>query len=294
MKQTPGAAPAMNVSGRTRVAAVLGDPVEHSLSPAMHNAAFRAVGFDGVYVAFHVRPAGLRAALQGLQALGALGCNVTVPHKEAMARLLRDKSPAAQSTGAVNTVVFGTDGVRGDNTDAYGFRRALEEAGQPVRGSRVVLIGAGGAARAALFALAEVEAADVVIVNRTLSKARSLARTFATPRTHMHGLPLDRLCDPTLLESADLVVNTSSLGLGGEPFAPMRVDATRRDCLFFDLIPKRQTPFLQLARDGRRRALDGTPMLLHQGAAAFRQWTGCDAPVEVMRRALAAAARRRT
>lgn len=284
----------MKISGRTRVAAVLGDPVEHSLSPAMHNAAFRAVGFDGAYVAFHVPAAGLRAAVHGLQALGALGCNVTVPHKEAVARLVGHKSEAATRTGAVNTVVCNADGLYGDNTDAYGFTCALTEAGRPLRGARVVLIGAGGASRAALFALSEAGAAEVVIANRTLRRAVSLARTFATARTSMRAVGLDQLAGQSLLGPADLVVNTSSLGLRGEPFVPLAVGATSRHCLFFELIPKRTTAFLQLARDARRPRLDGMPMLLHQGAAAFRQWTGCEPPIDVMRRALAAAARQRT
>lgn len=279
------------ISGRTRIAAVIGDPIGHSLSPAMHNAAFAALGIDAAYVAFHVRPSELQAAVRGLRALGVVGFNVTVPHKEKIVRLLDAVGGAARRTGAVNTVIPCDGGLRGENTDVVGFERALDEAGVPLAGARVVLIGAGGAARAALEAFTRGGVARVTIVNRTLARARRLRRDFPAAATTVEVAGLAALEDEALLADASLVVNSSSLGLGGEPFAPVAFAATGRGCAFFDMIPKRETPFLAGARRARRRATDGSGMLLHQGAAAFELWTGQPAPVAVMRKALQRAQR---
>ncbi len=281
------------ISGRTRIAAVIGDPIEHSLSPAMHNAAFAALGIDATYVAFHVRPADLGRAVGGMRALNLLGCNVTVPHKEKIVRYLDSVGATAERTGAVNTVIRRGDLLHGENTDVIGLRRSLDESGFELAGKRVVLIGAGGAARAAMAALTETGVARITVANRTLARAKRLQRDFDTPGIEIVSTGLEALEDATFLESADLVVNSSSLGLRGEPFAPVAFSAAPRSCLFFELIPKRETPFLDGAKAARRRRLDGTGMLLHQGAAAFEMWTEQPAPLDVMRRALQRARQRR-
>lgn len=280
------------ISGRTRIAAVLGDPIEHSLSPAMHNAGFAALGIDAAYVAFHVRPPDLVTAVRGLRALNVLGFNVTVPHKEKIVRLLDSVGVSAQRTGAVNTVVPREGALHGENTDVVGFQRALEESGSDLTQARVLLIGAGGAARAALAAFAGAGVDRVTIANRTIARARRLQRDFADVLPDVRVCGLDALAEAGVLTDVSLVVNSSSLGLRGEPFAPVAFAAAPRQALFFEMIPKRSTAFLDGARRARRRGLDGSGMLLHQGAAAFELWTERAAPVEVMRRALHRALRR--
>jgi shikimate dehydrogenase len=276
----------MEISGRTQVVGIIGDPVAHSLSPAMHNAAFRALNLGFVYVPFHVRPAQLRAAVAGVRALGIAGINVTVPHKERVMRFLDSVSETGQRAGAVNTIVHRDGRLHGENTDVTGFLRALDEVKFRVRGAHVLMIGAGGSARAVLAALEEGHAATVTIANRTVRRAQQLVRYCAAAEMQVAATGLTSLEDAALLSSVDLVVNASSVGLRGERFFPLGYAATPRNCLFFDLLYGRPTDFLKAAGRARRRTVDGTGMLLHQGAAAFTLWTGRRAPLAVMRRAL--------
>ncbi len=278
------------VCGATRVVGIVGDPVAHSRSPAMHNAAFRALGLDFVYVPFRVRPAGLKAAIRGARALGITGLNVTVPHKEKVICLLDGLTAAARLAGAVNTVYRRGDRLLGDNTDVYGFLRALAEAGYRTRGSRAVVIGAGGAARAVVAALVRASAQHILVVNRSAARRMALARHFLRHGARIMTSSLAVLRSAQSLAGADLVVNATTLGLRGERFVPLAYAATPERCLFVDLIYGRNTDFLQQARRAGRPTLDGTGMLLHQGAAAFRRWTGKEAPLSVMAQALAEAA----
>ena len=274
------------ISGTTRVAFVIGDPIAHSLSPAMHNAAFRHLGIDGVYVALRIDPANLAHAVAGFRALDILGFNVTVPHKEKILPLLDRVSPAARLTGAVNTVIRRKGKLLGENTDVIGFRRALEDEGVELEGKRALLIGAGGAARAVLTALKQGRASSVVIANRTPQRSETLARRFRARGFRCSTISLDQLQDERLAASIELTINSTSIGLTGESFLPIPYRAFSADCLFYDLIPRGRTDFLFCARRARRKAVDGLGMLLHQGAAAFELWTGEPAPVAVMRQAL--------
>lgn len=279
----------MQISGRTQIVGIIGDPVAHSLSPAMHNAAFRALKLDYAYVAFHVRPAGVRQALAGIRALGIAGVNVTVPHKERVLRWLDSISPTARRAGAVNTIVHRDGRLHGENTDVAGFLRALRDAKFQLRNRRVLVIGAGGVARAVLTALAEGKAAAVTVANRTVPRARRLARNFHSTTLRAAGVSLAALHQRDLLASVDLIVNATSIGLHGERFLPLAYAATPPSCLFVDLIYGRRTDFLRRAGGAQRRLLDGSGMLVHQGAAAFTLWTQRSAPVGVMRAALRAA-----
>lgn len=276
----------MPISGRTQIVGIIGDPVAHSLSPAMQNAAFRALKLDYAYVAFHVRPADVRQALTGIRALGIAGVNVTVPHKERVIRWLDSISPTARRAGAVNTIVHRKGQLHGDNTDVAGFLHALRDARFQLRNRRVLVIGAGGVARAVLTALAQGQAAAVTVANRTVPRARRLARDFRSRTLQATGTSLAALQDPEVLAAVDLIVNATSVGLHAERFFPLAYAATRSSCLFVDLIYRAHTDFLIRAEHARRRVLDGTGMLLHQGAAAFTLWTGHAAPVAVMRAAL--------
>ena len=166
------------IYGHTRVAAVIGWPIEHSVSPPMHNAAFRALGMDWCYVAFAVPPERLAEAVAGARALGVRGMNVTVPHKLALLPLMDELTPAARAIGAANTIIFGDDGrLRGHNTDAAGFSRALGEAGVATEGVHALVLGAGGAARAVVYALA-LAGAQITLLNRTPERAEALATEF--------------------------------------------------------------------------------------------------------------------
>ena len=279
----------MQISGRTQIVGILGDPVAHSLSPAMHNAAFRALKLDFAYVAFHVRAAQVRQALAGVRALGIAGVNVTVPHKERVIRWLDAVSPTARRAGAVNTIVNRNGRLLGENTDVSGIAHALREAKFPLRGCRALVIWAGGVARAVLTALADAKAAGVVVATRSTARAQRLARAFHSPTCAVRHTSLTALQEHALLASVDLVVNATSIGLHGERFFPLAYAATPSSCLFFDLIYGRRTDFVRRAARAHRRTLDGSSMLLHQGADAFTLWTAKAAPVAVMRATLRAA-----
>ena len=272
--------------GEARLFGVLGDPVDHSLSPAMHNAAFAACALPYLYLRFRVASDALPAALADARRLEMGGLNLTVPLKEVALGLLDDVTPEARRIGAVNTITPIDGGLVGDNTDARGFLKSLE--GRiALGGAHVVLIGAGGSARAVGTAFATAGVTHVTIANRTLARAADLARRLEDAGPMRATVAsLDALEDGLGLSDVRLVVNTTSTGLGNDPIA-VRHGATPHDCLFMDLVYGAQpTPFLRAAARGRRRTLDGSGMLLHQGALAFETWTGQAAPLDAMRRAL--------
>jgi shikimate dehydrogenase len=271
------------IRGTTKVVAVIGDPVDHSLSPQMHNAAFAALGLDYVYVALNPSKRHLGDTVRAVRHLGLSGLNVTVPYKQDVMRHVDKLTPAAKAIGAVNTIYADGRKLIGNNTDAPGFVAALGAAGFRARGKRVLVIGAGGAARAVVHALVEAKAGDVVIANRTQRKAARMAKEFGGARNHLAPADLDILDDFDFLDSRQLVVNTTSVGLKGGEFIDYSVEATPEDCLHFDLaygeVP---TPFLELAAKVGRPTIDGRHMLVHQGALAFKLFTGRRPPVDVM------------
>jgi len=277
------------IRGTTRVIAILGDPVEHSRSPAMHNAAFAALDLDYVYVALRVHPEELSAAMAGIRALGVAGLNVTVPHKEAILPLLDGLSSAARAIGAVNAVVREGTRLVGHNTDAEGFLRAVARLGFRPRGKTAVLLGAGGSARAVAWSLSQAGVARLVILNRDVVRASALAvalRARGNPR--IEAGPLDRARDVETMGGADLVVNCTSLGLDGRSAPRVAVGAAPSHCLFYDLVyGPRPTPFVTAARRRGRTAENGERMLLEQAGLAFRLWTGRRPPIDVMAKALA-------
>jgi shikimate dehydrogenase len=274
----------------TRLTAIFGDPVEHSLSPEMHNAAYAALGMDRAYVAFRVPPAALRYALAAIPALQLLGVNLTVPLKEHAARLIRNLSDEARILGAVNCVINRKGALRGDNTDARGLERALRATGVEVSWRRVVIIGAGGAAASAVLAAVRLRAANIVIANRTPARAARLARRLAPAarrRVEIDPRGLDVLRDRTVLGEAALIINATSMGLTTARFAELDYTAAPRECLFYDMIySARPTAFLRPAIRARRRFADGAGMLAAQGELAFRMFNGADPPAGVMTAAL--------
>jgi shikimate dehydrogenase len=273
----------------TAVAAIFGDPVAHSKSPAMHNAAYAALGMSRTYTAFRVTSGNLAQALRAIHPLGIIGVNLTVPHKEAAARLIKDLSGEARVLGAVNCVVNRRGGLRGDNTDARGLERDLRDLGCELRGRLAIVIGAGGGAASAVLTCARLGANRVVIVNRTPARAAALARRFSAKGAHAAGEPrgLDALMDSELLAGARLIVNATSMGLTTDRFARLDYGSTASDCLFYDLIYAREpTAFLKPAIAAGRHAADGAGMLINQGELAFKLFNRIAAPAGVMRAAL--------
>ena len=275
------------VEGTTRVVGIFGDPVDHSLSPRMHNAAFRALELDYAYVPFRPTTRTIGAAVEAIRALGLVGVNITVPFKGDVIPHLDRVSDAARAAGAVNTIVNRDGTLLGDNTDVPGFSAALAAAGFRVRGKRALVIGAGGAARGVVYALLAGGAAEVVVANRTRARAADLAKVFASDKARLRLESLDALVDTAFLATRELVVNSTSVGLHGGEFLDYAARATPARCVHFDVAYREGlTPFLKLARAARRPLVDGRHMLLHQGALAFRLFTGKKAPLEVMARAI--------
>lgn len=276
-----------SVRGTTRVYGILGDPVDHSRSPAMQNAAFAATGLDAVYVPFPVAAENLKTTLAGLHAAGVAGLNVTVPHKEAAARLCISLRPRARLCGAANTLIRGRRGWVGDNTDGAGLLASFAEQRFDPRGKNVLLIGAGGSARSVAHAFARAGTALLIVANRTPERAVDLATTLR--RRDVYASDLRVLANPEVLAGLDLIVNSTSTTLGGDALPAIDFGATAPSLLCCDLMyGAKPSRFLAQAARAKRRTMDGTGMLLHQGALAFTLWTDTPAPVAVMRRALGA------
>ena len=278
----------MAIGGRTRITAVFGDPVEHSMSPAMHNAAYAALWMDRVYLAFRVTRENLPAAVHAIPALGILGVNLTVPHKEAAARMLKHLSAEAKLLRAVNCIVNDHRGqLRGDNTDASGLERDLRALGVDLRSRLAIVVGAGGAAAAAILACSRMGAARIVIANRTRARAVNLARRFRSARIELSARGLDALTDASLLADAALVLNATSMGLTTGAFAPLDYAATSPQCFFYDAIYRAEpTPFLREAIALGRPHADGAGMLINQGELAFELFNRVAPPPGVMGQAL--------
>ncbi len=274
----------------TRLSAIFGDPVEHSLSPLMHNAAYAALGLDRAYAAFRVSARSLGAAIRAITALEMLGVNVTVPHKERAVRLVARLSAEARLLGAANCVVNRAGVLYGDNTDARGLEADLRSQGLDLAGKTVIVVGAGGGAAAAALACLRMGAGRVAIVNRTSRRAlrlkRRLARWKAAPHSiTLHSLP--ELVEPDLIAEAAAVINATPMGLVSDKFVPLVYEATAKDCVFYDLVYQRApTPFLEPALELGRPVADGAGMLLQQGALAFELFNEIAAPVEAMQEAL--------
>jgi shikimate dehydrogenase len=283
-------APTSGIDGATRIAAVFGHPVGHSLSPAMHNAAYAALKLNRVYVACDVTLDALPAALKSLGPLGFIGVNLTVPHKQAALRVVKNVSAEARLLGAANCIINRPGGLYGDNTDARGLELDLRERRVRVAGKTAVVIGAGGAATAAVLALIRLRASRILIVNRTPSRARALVRRFAEitpPATTLEVHALGALRDRACIDAASLIVNATPMGLESARFATIAYAASAAHCLFYDLIyAPGPTPFLKPATELRRPTADGAGMLLYQGSLAFRLFNRVAAPIGAMRAAL--------
>jgi shikimate dehydrogenase len=265
------------VRGSTRKVGVIGWPIEHTLSPVIHNAAFVALGMDWVYVPLPVATARLPAALDGLGALGFAGANVTMPHKTRSAELIPDLSHDARLLRAVNTIVVGTDGLAGHNTDALGFERFLrEDTGFDPSGRAALLFGAGGGARACALALSRGGLAKLSVAVREPSRGEDLRATLEGSGTALRVVSIDDVSEV----HADLIVNATPLGVHGERLPlPSLVPGV----LGVDLLYRPSaTPFQAEIRDGGGSVFGGLGLLLHQAAISFELWTGQTPPLSVM------------
>jgi shikimate dehydrogenase len=276
------------ITGSTVLVGVMGWPVEHSVSPAMHNAAFAALGLDWVYVPMPVYPDHVGEAVRGLRALGFAGANVTVPHKQAVLAHLDEVSHTAQVVGAVNTIVMRDGQLYGDNTDVAGFLASLRDAGFDPDGAYCAVLGAGGAARAVVHALAEAGARQVLIYNRHANRAYALCQAMAKFHTavRFEAASLDTVAD--IGDDTDLLVNTTTRGMWPDtetsPWPrdlPIPGQLTVCDLVY----NPQETYFLSQARAVGAESVGGLAMFIHQGAAAFELWTGRPAPLAVMQAA---------
>ena len=276
------------ITGKTNVFGIIGDPVEHSLSPGMHNAAFKELGMDNIYVPFQVKAEHLEDAIIGAQSLGVKGFNVTIPHKTEVINYLDYLDIAAGLIGAVNTIEFGKNGAVGHNTDGIGAVMAIEEV-TPVKNEKVVILGAGGASRAIAFQLLLSGVDNLVIANRTVEKAGELKTDLVEKLDHeVRVSGLDENLTQELSDTA-ILINTTPVGMypnvNEKPVVTaemMHPDMVVNDIVYNPL----KTGLLKEADKAGAKSISGIKMLMYQGVEAFKIWTGIEPPVEIFQRAL--------
>ncbi len=275
-----------SITGKTKVLAIIGWPVEHSLSPLMQNAALEAAGLDFVFVPFAVMPEHLADAVAGLRNLNTAGFNVTIPHKTSIIPLLDEISPEAALIGAVNTVKRKGRRLIGYNTDSTGFLISLKrDLDFDPRGAHVLVIGAGGAARAAVAALGAAGAASVTIANRNPERSNLLVQRIRPhyPGVVFHSVPLDVLSFPQAVGPIDLLVNTTSVGMKGTSFPALNLSRLGNNPCIYDMVyTPAKTALLEQAAEQGFKCANGLGMLIAQGEEAFKIWTGVTPPPGIM------------
>lgn len=269
----------MDVSGTTRITGIFGYPIEHTLSPLMHNSAFKDLGLDNCYIPFKVAPEDLPDAVQAIRSLNMLGVNITVPHKENVIQLLDEINEEAEFIGAVNTIVNNEGKLTGYNTDGRGFMSSLKEEGISVDNKSVVIIGTGGACRAVSYYLSQ-KASKLSLFDLDKSKAEKLVNDLLEIRENVSLL--NDIEDPG---KADVIINATPLGMKAEDPSPVNPELITPDMIVCDLVYKK-TRLLQEADSKGAKNINGSGMLLWQGVLAFELWTGVEPPVELMRKIL--------
>ena len=270
---------------RFLLAGVMGWPVMHSRSPLLHNYWFKQHGLTGTYVPLAIAPATLAAALRALHPLGFAGCNLTLPHKQAAMTVVDEVDALAKNIGAISCVIARPDGsLAGTNNDCYGFIENLRQSqpGWRADAGPVVVIGAGGGARAVCYGLAQEGAREIRVVNRSLARAQEIANNFGGP---LKALPWEQRHDA--LDGAAMVVNTTSCGMVGQPALDLKLDKLSKNALAADIIYiPLETPLLAAARARGNPTVNGLGMLLHQGRPAWKAWFGIEPQVTAELRAL--------
>jgi shikimate dehydrogenase len=270
------------IDGKTRLAGIIGWPVSHSLSPVMHNALYDALGLNWRYMALPVQPARVAEAVYGIRALGLAGVNVTIPHKETVMPHMDELTPAAHAIGAVNTIINKEDKLIGDNTDVSGFLEALDRTGVSLAGRRALILGAGGAARAAAWGLLTRDT-HVLLLARTPARAHKLAEDM---RQSIAGASIEVVEQSP--RSVDLVVNCTPIGMPPHDSQSPLPEALSLDAntAVMDMIYRPlETMLLRQAREAGAICVSGLDMLVYQGVIAFERWTGQTPPADVMRTA---------
>lgn len=276
----------MKITGRTNVVGLIGNPVEHSFSPPMHNAAFRALNLDYVYVTFDVEPSNLKKSIEGAFSLNIKGLNVTIPHKIEVMKYLNDLDEIAQLIGAVNTIDF--KNLKGYNTDGIGAIKAIEEV-ESIKNKNVVIAGAGGASRAISFYIAKYNADKLTILNRNVSKAEKLSCDVSNSQL-IDDVSFDSISQiESYLDDADILIDTTPVGMdphiNDEPI--VTAENMHEDLVVFDAVYNpNETVLIKQAIKAGARPVYGIKMLLYQGAESFKIWTGVDAPIDIMEDAL--------
>ena len=271
---------------RTKICGVIGDPIEHTLSPLIHNKAFQELGLDFVYVAFRVNSDMLGKAIDGVRAFNIHGLNITIPHKVRVLKYLDIVDDLVRNIGAVNTIANDGGRLIGYNTDGEGALRALVKGGVPLSGKKVVVLGAGGAARAIVYFVAKEKPSSIMILNRTIEKADELAENVST-KTGM-WVRAKKLLNQSLrdeMQDADLVINCTSVGMAPDVSGtPVPKGLLRKDIVFMDIIYNPiETRLLKEAKEAGAMTISGVDMFVYQAASAFEIWTDKKAPVDVMR-----------
>ena len=273
------------ISGKTKVCGIIGDPIEHTMSPVMHNAAFKKLGMDYLYLPFRVRKEKLGEAIEGMRALNIRGLNVTIPHKVAIIPFLDKLDNLAEKIGAINTVVNDDGVLTGCNTDASGFLQALVERGIKPVGKNIVILGAGGAARAISLILAGKDN-NLAILNRHLARAEELAqRVSGVFKREIKALSLDDRNMAKALDGADILINTTSVGMIPDTEStPVPAGRLKPGLVVYDIVYNPiKTRLLREAAAAGAEIIGGLDMLVWQGVLAFEKWTGRKAPVDLMR-----------
>ena len=275
----------MRINGSTVLVGVIGNPVKHSLSPVILNAAFREAKINWVYTAFETPEEKLADAIGGIRALGIAGLSVTMPHKTKVCSLLDEISDSAQSLGAVNCIVNDAGNLKGHNTDGDGFLDAVKhDAGLDVAGKKILVIGSGGSARSIIYSLGKAEAREIAVINRTKNKALDALELAGSVGRHVEENEISKV-----VSEVDLVINATPVGMSdteGTSSFPLEPDLLTKGQLAVDLIYHPiSTPWMEALREREVEVHGGLSMLIFQAAKAFKLWTGKDAPVEAMRKA---------
>ncbi len=278
----------MTISGKTRVCGVIGDPIEHSLSPTIQNAAFKALDLDYSFLAFKVTSNGVANAITGMRGLGIVGLNVTMPHKEAVIKYLDKIDDNAKFLNTVNTIYNKKGKLLGFNTDGFGALKALKENGADPKDKRVLLLGSGGAARAIAFTLVQ-EVDELTILNRTVSEAKKIANLLTkTCNKKVHTDSLNKQIIKKQMQQIDILINATAVGMKPKADSSLispewlKPTITVMDIVYNPV----ETKLLKDAKSIGAKIISGVEMLIYQGAASFEIWTDKPAPVEIMRKAV--------
>lgn len=267
------------INGKTKIVGIFGWPVEHTLSPAMHNAAFDRLKMNYVYVPFPVESGRLGEAVNAIRALGLAGVNVTVPHKEKVMKFLDGLDGYARKIGAVNTIINKGGRLIGFNTDAYGFKKTLIEKKVVVKKKVVLILGAGGAAKAAGICIAEKNPEKIYIYDIDKKKSKALA-------VALNGTAVEKTSLTDILKNTDVLINATPAGMRPGDKPPVEISICKKTMFVYDLIYNRETELIKEAKAKGLKFSDGLDMLLYQGIRAFELWTRKKAPVEVMKHAI--------